>query len=215
MDDEKPLARRQFFRRGLGELLKPLARALEPIGQTLEHLDEHLGQTRTAESSTAASAPEPKFWLRPPGALSEKAFRETCSRCAACVDACPAEAIKLDRTGALGEGVPYIVAAESACVACDGLRCMPSCPSGALGVTPLMHIKMGTAVWRDATCVRTRGQECTTCVEVCPVGHAAIEVQFGEITVKPLGCIGCGLCEQSCPTTPKSIVVIPKAARER
>jgi ferredoxin-type protein NapG len=144
----------------------------------------------------------------------EQAFRETCSRCAACVEACPAEAIQLDRTGAKGEGVPYIVASESACVACDGLQCMASCPSGALVPTPLMLIKMGTAVWRDATCVRTRGQECTECVEACPVGHAAIELQRGEIVVKPLGCIGCGLCEQHCPTDPKSITVIPKAARE-
>jgi NAD-dependent dihydropyrimidine dehydrogenase PreA subunit len=35
-----------------------------------------------------------------------------------------------------------------------------------------------------------------------------------QIEVKPLGCIGCGMCQQDCPTTPRAITVIPKAARE-
>ena len=29
------------------------------------------------------------------------------------------------------------------------------------------------------------------------------------------GCIGCGVCQFECPTSPKSIVVVPKVARSR
>jgi NAD-dependent dihydropyrimidine dehydrogenase PreA subunit len=43
----------------------------------------------------------------------------------------------------------------------------------------------------------------------------AIALKGGLIAVQPLGCIGCGMCQQHCPTSPKSIVVIPKAAKEQ
>lgn len=208
--DDKPLGRRQFFRRGLGELLKPLAQSLAPVERTLKELDRLEG--RAASSPKKVSL---KLWLRPPGALPERAFLETCSRCGECVKVCPAEAIKLDPTGQVGTSAPYIDADTMACVVCDGLHCMNSCPSGALVPTPLMQIKMGTAVWREETCVRTGGDEsCTHCVDICPMGTAAIRTLGREIAISPLACVGCGLCQQHCPTTPKSIHVIPKAARE-
>jgi NAD-dependent dihydropyrimidine dehydrogenase PreA subunit len=51
-------------------------------------------------------------------------------------------------------------------------------------------------------------------VDRCPVGSVAIELKGNDIDVHPQGCIGCGVCQFYCPTTPKSIVVIPRAARE-
>jgi ferredoxin-type protein NapG len=72
---------------------------------------------------------------------------------------------------------------------------------------------MGTAVWNRGPCLRTQGQSCTICVDKCPLGSAAIEVKNNQIAVNPLGCIGCGVCQQECPTTPKSIKVIPIAAK--
>jgi MauM/NapG family ferredoxin protein len=208
---DKQVGRRAFFRRGLGELLKPLAEALAPVERTLSHLDK---VERRLSAPRPSPTVMPNVWLRPPGALVEQKFLETCSRCAACVEVCPALCIKLDRTGTNGRGAPYIDPTDMACVACDGLLCMPACPSGALVVTPLNLVKMGTAVWKEETCGRTRGEDCTKCVDVCPMGSAALEVSGREILVKPLSCIGCGTCQQHCPTDPKSIVVIPKAARE-
>src|SRR5262249_32665814 len=90
---------------------------------------------------------------------------------------------------------------------------MHVCPTGALVPTPLADIDMGTAKWREITCVRSHGEDCTICVDRCPLGSAAIELLDGKIYVIEGGCIGCGVCEHACPTTPKSIVVIPKAAR--
>ncbi len=210
-DDDKPLARRQFFRKGLAELLKPLAQAIAPVERTLKEL-ERLETRALGSPSKNVSL---KVWLRPPGALAERKFLDTCSRCGECVKVCPAEAIKLDATGRIGTSAPYIDADAMACVACDGLYCMSSCPSGALVPTPLNLIKMGTAVWRESTCVRTNGEDdCQKCVDICPMGTAAIDTRGREIVVKPLACIGCGLCQQHCPTEPKSISVIPRAARE-
>lgn len=224
MSDERPIDRRRFFREGLRELFKPLARAAEP----LEHVARQLGgleESAAGENPYARGvAPTPrrdgsysqggeKFWLRPPGALEERAFRETCSRCGACVSVCPAQCIKLDYSGVKGEGAPYIDANEMACVLCTGLDCMQTCPSGALLPTPVSDIDMGTAEWHDTTCVRPRGEDCRMCVDHCPVGAAAIELVENRVVVHEQGCTGCGVCQHECPTDPKSIVVVPKSTR--
>ena len=213
MSKDNPLDRRQFFRRGLSELLKPLAKSLEPVERTLNEFERLSKQVSSPSSQVPKNIPL-QLWLRPPGALPEQKFLETCSRCGDCVSVCPAQAIKLDFTGASGKGAPYIDPDMMACVACDGLQCMSACPSGALVPTPLNLIKMGTAVWREHLCVRSRGEECTKCVDICPLGTAAIELSGNEIVVKPITCIGCGMCQQHCPTNPKSISVIPIAARQ-
>jgi MauM/NapG family ferredoxin protein len=152
-------------------------------------------------------------YLRPPGALAEREFRDTCSRCGTCVAVCPAQAIKLDTTGVHGKGVPYIVPSEMPCVACDSLACMHNCPSGALVFAPLADIDMGTAGWQEHLCVRRTGEDCRLCADQCPLGTAAIVIDGWRVKVIEDGCIGCGVCEHACPTEPKSIVVMPKAGR--
>jgi ferredoxin len=216
MSDDRPLDRRRFFRMGLREILKPLANAAEPIERALrelDSLDSKIGGPTPPPSPSSRSLP---IFLRPPGALDEQAFRETCSRCGVCVAVCPADAIKIDSSGALANGAPYIVAAEAPCVACDGLHCMQNCPSGALRFTPLVEIDCGTAEWKPNLCTRTTiGDDCRICVDQCPLGSAALVLdEAGRVKVIEDGCIGCGVCEHYCPTEPKSIVVIPKAARD-
>ncbi len=212
MPDDKPLHRRQFFRRGLSEFLKPLVKAIEPI----ERASNHLEKLQSIPQSKPQAAPKTvplQVWLRPPGALNELQFLATCQRCGECVKVCPAQAIKLDPDNKIAGGAPYIDADTTACVVCDGLHCMSSCPSDAIIETPLTLIKMGTAVWREHLCVRTNGESCAVCVEICPLGEKAIALSGNEIEVKPIVCIGCGLCQQHCPTSPKAIGVIPIAAK--
>lgn len=200
--------RRRFFREGLRELLKPLAQSIAPI----ERAAHELGKLELV----GIPAPKPmqgvntETYLRPPGALEEMAFRETCSRCGTCANVCPVNCIKIDTTGHIASGVPYIDADTQPCVACDGLYCMNNCPSGALVPTPLVQINMGLAAWQRETCLRTSGENCTICVDQCPLGSAAIDIDGQGIRVKEKGCIGCGVCQFQCPTTPKSIQVVPK-----
>ncbi|HYO08492.1 MAG TPA: 4Fe-4S dicluster domain-containing protein [Tepidisphaeraceae bacterium] len=213
MSDDRPLDRRRFFVRGFRELMKPLAQAVEPVERALRELDV---LDRGVAPGAAGAKPwtGPPVYLRPPGALSEREFRDTCSRCGTCAAVCPAQAIKIDTAGVHGHGAPYIVAADSPCVACDGLHCMQSCPSGALVRTPLFEIDMGTAAWHEDRCVRSRGEDCQICVDQCPLGTAALTLDGPRVKVIEEGCIGCGVCERYCPTSPKSIVVIPKAQRD-
>lgn len=212
MASDDPVNRRRFFREGLRELLRPFADAVAPVERVLSELERLEGPRATTQPG--GGIVPPGVWLRPPGALAEARFAETCDRSGECVNACPVQAIRIDASASRGRGLPYIAADRAACAVCDGLQCMSRCPSGALRPTPLVDIRMGTAVWREAACVRSRGEDCAICVEHCPLGAAAIELIDGRVQVHPRGCIGCGVCQQDCPTDPRSIVVIPVAARQ-
>lgn len=197
--------RRRFFRQGLRELLKPLAKAVEPVERAAHQLGalERLMPT-----------PLPGPWHRPPGARPEREFLSACSRCAKCVQVCPAQCIKIDPTGVHGDGAPYIDPDAMPCVLCDGLLCMPACPTGALVPTMLDYIDMGTAVWHEQICLRHIGEDCTICIDHCPVGTRALELKDGRVHVHEDGCTGCGVCQNQCPTHPKSITITPRSARE-
>jgi ferredoxin-type protein NapG len=222
MPDESRFNRRNFFREGLRELLKPLSRAVEPMQKALEQFESIAGETgKTAAASSESkrgSSSAPNVWLRPPGALyPDKEFRDTCSRCRKCVEVCPAQCIQIDPTGRRGNGAPFISPEEMPCVVCDGLKCMHVCPTGALTPIPLAEINMGTALWNETLCVRSKvdpstgsGQGCTVCIDTCPIGEVAIELREGKVHVIDDGCTGCGVCQQRCPTEPKSIIVLTR-----
>ena len=209
MHEDDHVGRRKFFLDGLRELIKPLAQTVAPIERALKELES---LNRGSGRPEPGKAPARK-WIRPPGALEEAAFRDKCSRCGICVSVCPANAIKLDPTMGRGEGFPFIVPSEMACVVCDGLHCMQNCPSGALVFTPAAEIDIGTAAWHENLCVRRLGEDCRICVDQCPLGTAALVLEEGKVKVIADGCTGCGVCEQQCPTSPKSITVTPKSAR--
>lgn len=232
MPDDKPIDRRRFFRSGLSELLKPLARAVKPleaIANELGKLDEppapkpRMPEIRPAGNTVARSsdeveenpqAPADQHWVRPPGALPEQQFLETCSRCSECVRVCPVQAIILDPSGINGAGAPYIDIESQSCVMCENLECMHRCPSGALVGLPRYQIDIGTAEWHEDRCLRTSGGYCTVCVDHCPVGTTAIEFEGDRVVVHETGCTGCGVCQHDCPTWPKSITVTPKSQRD-
>lgn len=218
MADDKPIDRRRFFRAGLAELLRPLTKTIAPLEQVARELGKLDAPQRVPPAATpktwrAQPQAADRPWLRPPGALPEQHFRDACSRCGECVKVCPAQCIRLDPAGIDGGGLPFIELQTAACVLCDGLLCMQNCPSGALVPTPRADIDMGTALWNQQLCVRTAGEECTRCIEFCPVGSAAIELEDAKVQVHHAGCTGCGVCQHQCPTDPKSIVVIPKSVR--
>ena len=218
-DDDSPINRRAFFRQGLRQMFKPIARAAQPLEQVIRQIgamDDEAAAARAHHQPAGPAKPSPNPFapvLRPPGALPEKQFRDACSRCGECVRVCPAQCIQIDPAGLRGNGVPFIDVDAAACVLCDGLLCMHNCPTGALVPTPLGNIDMGTAHWHPDVCLRTvGGQPCTVCVDVCPVGEVALRLAGNAIEVLPDGCTGCGLCQNRCPTTPKAITVTPRRA---
>ena len=190
-DDGLPHGRRTFFREAFTRLVQPVA----------EYLDTQL----------EAHLPAEKSLLRPPGALPEAMFLETCLRCGNCVDSCPADAIQsLQSDQPNLAGTPYIDPDLQPCVVCDSLECMQVCPSGALQKLSVHEIQIGLAEVNDDICLRSNGVDCRDCVDACPIGKKAILLDSEKrVKVLAAGCIGCGVCQHQCPTGPKSIIVQP------
>lgn len=189
---ENPHNRRAMFRLGLQRLMDPLA------GYLQERFD--------------LRPPTPRTVLRPPGARPEDDFLERCYRCGNCVDACPAHAIlAITPDDPEQAGTPYIDPDLAACVVCDELACMKVCPSGALQmVEHPRDIAMGQARVNLTLCLRGQAQDCTICVDKCPIGPTALAVNdAGHIEVHTAGCVGCGTCQFYCPNQPKAIAVTP------
>lgn len=149
---------------------------------------------------------------RPPGALPTVEFLMACTRCDACIDACPPGAIlKLDQHAGLAAGTPFLdVNNHKPCTACPDVPCAQACPTPALQVAPIEDAWMGTAVLERDTCLAWNGTACDACVRICPIGESAIMTDdTGRVYIDARGCIGCGLCVVVCPTDPRSIVVDP------
>ena len=183
--------RRDFFRELLRRYVVPVA----------DYVEEHL--------EPVVSKPRPLF--RPPGALPAEMFLETCHRCGHCVDVCPADAIvALQGMDEAVNGTPCIAPERQPCVVCDGLECMAVCPSGALLRLPLEQVQIGLAEVDPEACVRSNGEDCRECITLCPLGDRAIGLdKGGAVKVMLDGCVGCGVCQHVCPTSPKAIVVKP------
>ena len=225
--------RRRFFRHGLAELMKPLGKVMRPLEElakqvgNLEDMQPRPAQRPLVEirkpTNTVAYSSQPSshgtddvddtlYFIRPPGARIEQDFLNVCSRCGNCVHVCPSQAIRMDSGSNTAGGVPYIDPDVAACVMCEEVSCMSQCPSSALMLVPREEIDIGTASWNDSLCLRTIAHEqCTMCVDHCPVGTLALEVIDNHIKVHEDHCTGCGVCQSHCPTDPKSIIVIPKS----
>ena len=188
--NEQPHGRRAMFRIGLKKLMEPIAGYLE------ERFDVSMPIARTV--------------LRPPGALPEPEFLETCYRCGNCVDVCPVKAIKSTASDDVDlTGMPMIDPDIASCAVCDELACMKTCPSGALKlVGEVQEIRMGCSRIEPRHCLRMQGEDCRVCVDRCPVGTEALDIgDGGEIVVHESRCVGCGTCQLHCPALPKAIVV--------
>lgn len=147
-------------------------------------------------------------FLRPPGALQEPQFLNTCDReCIECLKACPYDAIKRLGSEYAAEGTPAIIPDETPCYLCADLPCIEACPTGALRLTDRPSVKMGLAKIDYGRCYVSQGQPCDYCVVRCPLDRDAIDWDANRLPrVSDIGCSGCGVCSYLCPADAIRIV---------
>ena len=162
--------------------------------------------------------------LRPPGVVDESRFVERCLRCLQCVRSCPNQIIKItgpDR-GFASLFTPHI---EFGQYGCDYFCqvCQTVCPNFAIPLQSLQEKQktpIGKATIDENHCVVfAKDTNCLVCEEVCPVPGKAISIreqtvvrESGPILLRypvmePTRCIGCGICQVGCPSTPIAITV--------
>lgn len=210
--------KREAMRRFAGETLR-FASDWVPGSRIVRNWDSNLFKQLYESGTTKNSAVPRDFtdmhgrkFFRPPGALHEDEFLETCSKCLKCVEACPEDVIFEAKEGeGPPVGTPVLRPNTDPCTMCGD--CMEVCPTGALKETPVGEIRIGIAVVEPDTCLGYQGKNCRECHNACPLEPNAIDFDATVPKVDSRICTGCGLCVEACPTKPQSIIVLPRPAR--
>lgn len=171
--------------------------------------------------------------IRPPGALPERQFLGRCVRCGECMQVCIGNALHPAFMEAGSEGlftprlIPRIGYCEYQCTLCGQV-----CPTGAIKrLLPARKqvLAIGRAhIDRNRCLPYAKGVPCIVCEEHCPTPEKAI--RFREIvTQNEMGqtvrvkqpyvietlCIGCGICENKCPLSGASAILVTSAGESR
>ncbi len=164
----------------------------------------------TLSVAEQAAADAARAWIRPPFALPELEFLLACTRCDACIEACPHHSLfRLPaRLGIKVAGTPALDLVHKACHLCDDWPCVAACGEGALRMQeggpelpPLALCSIDTT-----TCLPWSGPECGACAGSCPV-PGALTWDGPKPSIEPDKCIGCALCREACIAEPKAIRV--------
>lgn len=132
--------------------------------------------------------------IRPPWALPESRFVDTCSRCSACVEICPERIIKRG-----SGGFPEIDFHQNGCNFCG--KCVTVCRDGALQKQP------DQLPWRRAavvaqSCISLHGVTCRACGDYCNEQAILFKIESRGVArpiVDETKCTGCGYCVKPCP----------------
>ena len=152
--------------------------------------------------------PPPDHALRPPWSRAGDAFDQACTRCAACIDACPTHVLKL------ASGRVRIDYADGECTFCGA--CVASCPEPAFDVAA--HAS-GARAWNavariDETCLAKLDVPCQSCGDACEA-HAIRFRARGSAVPDPrvdgTACTACGACVRVCPASAIAIATRPIA----
>lgn len=177
-------------------------------------------QTKKLDGGLAAiedkKIPERTVPLTPFGSESVKDFYKKCVACQLCVSACPNNVLRpstdLDRL--MQPEMSY----EKGYCRPECTECSQVCPAGA--ILPLTaeektQFHIGVASVERSLCVAEDGISCGNCARHCPVG-AILMVPKDESddnspyipVVDEAKCIGCGACENLCPSRPFSAITV-------
>ena len=153
----------------------------------------------------------------PPGALSARNFAQHCTACQLCVSVCPNQVLRpsSDFMKLMQPEMSY----ERGYCRPECTKCSEVCPAGA--IRPITKadksaIQIGHAVWIKENCICiTDDVECGNCARHCPVSAIQMVASDPESqesikipVVNTERCIGCGACENLCPSRPFSAIYV-------
>ena len=155
--------------------------------------------------------------LTPPGSLSARNLAQHCTACQLCISACPNQVLR--PSGDLSNFMQPVTSFERGYCRPECVKCSEVCPTGA--IKPITKeektaIQIGHAVWIADNCVVNRDNEkCDNCFRHCPTGAIQMVAKDPNDKKSPKipvinteRCIGCGACENLCPSRPFSAIYV-------
>lgn len=161
--------------------------------------------------------PNRKVSPKPAGSLSIKHFSQHCTACQLCVSACPNDVLR-PSTNIEHLMQPEMSFERGYCrPECN--RCSEVCPTGAIqpiSIEEKSAVQIGRAVILKENCVvETDRVNCGNCARHCPVGAIQMVLKNPNDPeglkipiVNESRCIGCGACENLCPSRPLSAIYV-------
>jgi ferredoxin-type protein NapG len=192
-------SRRAFFRRAAGKAAK------------------HVVEEADARLASRASR-----WIRPPWARPELEFMLACTRCDACIKACPHDVLfpLPAGYGADVASTPALDVLGGGCHLCEDWPCVNACEPAALRLpemsaeeeaeaaegAPRRFPRLAHAEINMADCLPYQGPECGACEGSCPVPGALIWDDYRP-HIDMAHCAGCGLCRTACIADPSAVLI--------
>ena len=159
-------------------------------------------------------SPERTERLVPFGAVSVKHFYDHCTACQLCVSACKNGVLR--PSSDLEHFMQPVMGYENGYCRPECTACSQVCPAGAIKpvtVDQKQTIRIGVAKVNLDLCLPAQGKDsCGNCSYHCPSGAIRMVRQPGSRNQIPSvvedRCIGCGACENLCPSRPISAITV-------
>lgn len=153
----------------------------------------------------------------PPGAVSLRNMANHCTACQLCVSVCPNDVLRPSTK--LETLMQPEASYERGYCRPECTRCSEVCPAGAIlriDKAEKSSIQIGHAVWVKENCIPlTEGVDCGNCARHCPTGAILMVPSDPDNEDSPKipvvnaeRCIGCGACENLCPSRPFSAIYV-------